>query len=228
MGLTLGPRRFTPPALRIEELPKPDIVLLSHAHLDHMDRATLSALCERWPNQLQLITATNTLDVVEDLAWHTKQEMDWNETGTVCGVTITALQVAHNGWRIPGEPCRAAGQKRTGRSFNGYLLERNGVQVVFGGDTAYTQTFANLKKGVDLAIMPIGAYHGYQDMHCTPEEAVAMCQMMGARSIMPVHFGTFRQSEEPPAEPPHRLMKAIQRTNVLVVGMGLGGSFSIT
>ena len=69
LGLTLGPHRISPPALSVDDLPKPDLVLLSHAHLDHMDRKTLNAIAERWSGELVAITAVNTSNVIRDLPW---------------------------------------------------------------------------------------------------------------------------------------------------------------
>ncbi|HLP28933.1 MAG TPA: MBL fold metallo-hydrolase [Candidatus Didemnitutus sp.] len=227
LGITFGPRRFSPPALTIEELPRPDLVLLSHAHLDHMDRRSLSAIAERWQGELDVITASNTKDVIEDLPWRSVHEMDWGDRTTVAGVSLTALQVRHNGWRLPGEACRANGQYRSGRSYNGYLLERNGVRVVFGGDTAHTTTFANIRQPVDLAIMPIGAYDPYPETHCTPEESLNMVDMMNARSMMPIHHSTFRQSEEPIADPMIRLRTAIEHSKTKLAVRSIGGSISI-
>lgn len=227
LGLTIGPRRIAPPALSVEEIPKPDLVLLSHAHLDHMDRRSLGAISERWAGELDVITAANTKDVIEDLPWRSVHEMDWGDRTTVAGVTLTALQVRHNGWRLPGEPCRSNGQRRTGRSYNGYHLERNGVNVVFGGDTAYTNVFRNIHQPVDLAIMPIGAYDPYPETHCTPEESLSMVDMMNARSMMPIHHSTFRQSEEPIGDPMSRLRTAIERSNTKLAVRSLGGSYSI-
>ena len=227
LGLTIGPRRISPPAMSVDELPKPDLVLLSHAHLDHMDRRSLGAISERWSGELDVITAANTRDVIDDLPWRSVNEMDWGDRTTVAGVSLTALQVRHNGWRLPGEPCRANGQHRTGRSYNGYLLERNGVSVVFGGDTAYTKTFQDIRRPVDLAIMPIGAYDPYPETHCNPEESLNMVDMMRARSMMPIHHSTFRQSEEPISDPMNRLRTAIERSNTKLAVRTIGGSFAI-
>lgn len=227
LGLTLGPHRITPPALGIDEIPKPDIVLLSHAHLDHMDRQTLSAVAERWSGEIDVITAANTRDVIDDLPWRSLNEMDWGDGTSLHGVSIGALQVRHNGWRIPGEPCRANGQRKSGRSYNGYLLEKNGARIVFGGDTAYTNTFASIANPIDLAIMPIGAYDPYPDTHCTPEESLAMTQMMGARAMLPIHHSTFCQSEEPISDPMRRLRIAIERSSTSLAITGIGGTYGV-
>lgn len=226
-GTTIGPRRLTPPALRIDDVPRPDIILLSHAHMDHMDRATLEALSERYPRQIDVITAVKTADVIDDLPWKSLNEMDWGETATVHGTTLRALQVKHNGWRLPGEACRANGQPKSGRSYNGYVIERNGVRIVFGGDTAFTPLLGKQVRNVDLAIMPIGAYNPYPETHCTPEESVAMAVDMKARFFMPIHHSTFRQSQEPIAEPLARLKAALAPTSLEIAATTVGQGLSI-
>lgn len=210
LGLTIGPRRHTAPALRVDEIPRPDIVLLSHAHIDHMDIRTLQAISERFPGQVDVLTAMRTKDVIDDMPWASCNEMDWGDRVTMHGCSLRALRVKHNGWRLPGDPCRANGQPRTGRSFNGYLIERNDVRIVFGGDTAYTQHFNDIAGNIDLAIMPIGAYAHCPETHCTPEESLAMAEMMRARHFLPIHHSTFKLTEEPMDEPIQRLLRARQ------------------
>lgn len=227
LGVSIGPRRITEPALSFEELPRPDLVLLSHAHMDHMDRATLRRISQKWPHQIDVITATNTQDVIDDLPWKTINEIDWCETVHIGSITLTALQVRHNGWRLPGEPCRSEGYKRLGRSYNGYLIEHDGVRIVFGGDTAYTTLFRSIGGAPDLAIMPIGAYDPFPEAHCTPEESLAMVEMMKARSIIPIHHSTFRQSQEPIGDPIRRLRQAIRMSKTQLAVHGIGGSVEL-
>lgn len=224
LGYTVGLQRYTKPAIPVEKLPKIDMVLLSHAHIDHMDLETLNWLTERSPNQVNCITAKNTADIINDLKWKTLTELDWNESISINGVNIIGREVLHNGWRLPGEKCRRDGYKRTGRSYNGYVIELDGLRIAFGGDTAYTKSFTQFGN-VDVSIMPIGAYQGYSDNHCTPEEALQMTKMMKSPVILPIHFGTFHQSSEPIWEPIHRLMKYTE--GIEIVGTKVGYRFKI-
>lgn len=227
LGMTIGPSRISAPAITFEELPRPDLVLLSHAHMDHMDRRTLIRLSERWPDQIDVITAANTRDVIEDLRWKSLNEMDWCDTVRIGTVTLTAMEVRHNGWRFPGEPCRAEGYRRIGRSYNGYIIDYDGMRVVFGGDTAYTSAFRYIGQAPDLAMMPIGAYDPYPETHCTPEESLAMAEMMKARSILPIHHATFRQSQEPVSDPIRRLRRALHRSNMQLAIHGIGDTCEV-
>lgn len=220
LGMTYGPGRHSYPALKIEELPKPDFILLSHGHMDHTDYNTLSAITEKFPKQIDCITAYNTKDIVSDLKWKTIQELDWNESGICNDVKISTLEVKHFGWRYPWERDRSKGFFKNGRSFNAYILEKNGKKILFGGDTALTNKFkTNGSEGVDIAIMPIGAYNPWHSVHCNPEEALAMAKDAGAKIFIPIHCNTFKQSFEPMDEPIKRLLKAIPDSGC---ALGLG------
>ena len=98
----------------------------------------------------------------------------------------------------------------THRSYNGYLIEAGRFRVLFGGDTAYTDSFRQVRtsKPVDLAIMPIGAYDPWIRAHCNPEQALAMANHAGAEFVLPVHHRTFELSREPRSEPLERLLNA--------------------
>jgi L-ascorbate metabolism protein UlaG (beta-lactamase superfamily) len=100
-------------------------------------------------------------------------------------IDVVAFRVKHWGARTPRD---------TYRGYNGYVLERNNRRVLFGGDTALSDSFAELRASgpVDLAITPIGAYNPWIHSHCTPEQAVQMANEAGAHFIMPVHHQTFR------------------------------------
>ena len=109
-------------------------------------------------------------------------------------IDIVALPVNHWGARR---------QRDTYRGYNGYLLERHDRRILFSGDTAFTNGFAELRKHgrVDFAIVSIGAYNPWIRSHATPEQAIEMANAAGAKFIMPVHHQTFRRSFEPFREP---------------------------
>ncbi|MCW9066593.1 MAG: MBL fold metallo-hydrolase [Ignavibacteriaceae bacterium] len=192
-GYILGPRRASLPALMLDDIPKPDIVLLSHAHMDHMDYKTLKALTEKYPKKLDCIVAYNTKDVVEELQWKSLQEVDWDERISLNGVNFKGVEVQHFGWRYPGERDRSGGYFKDGRSFNGFIMERYGKKILFGGDTTFTDKFKKHRdEKIDIAIMPIGSYNPWRKYHCTPEEALVMAEYyLDAKYFIPIHTKTF-------------------------------------
>ena len=228
LGLVIGPTRYSLPALTLDQVPKPDLILLSHAHLDHMDYRSLSSLAERYPNEIECLTAYNTKDVIEDLPWKNIRELDWNERTAIAGLNIRAIEVKHFGWRYPFEKDRSRGYFKDGRSFNAYVLERNGKKILFGGDTAFTDCFKNSGEHVDIAIMPIGAYNPWKFNHCNPEEALQMAQDVHAQVFIPIHCNTFKQGLEPVDEPLQLLRDNYKKYN-LVLGLSeIGETYNLS
>ena len=227
-GYILGPRRASLPALMLEDIPKPDIVLLSHAHMDHMDYKTLKALTEKYSGELDCIVAYNTKDVVEDLKWKSLQEVDWDERVTLNGINFKGIETQHFGWRYPGEKDRSGGHMKDGRSYNGFIMERHGKKILFGGDTTFTDKFKKHKdENVDIAIMPIGAYKPWRKYHCTPEEALVMAEYhLGAKYFIPIHTKTF-DSGEMIYEPLDWLNKSSKNYSMKVGLRDIGETFTL-
>lgn len=222
-GFTIGPKRLTAPALQLHELPRIDLILLSHAHFDHFDLRTL----RRFNKNTTVVTAPNTADLLRWTRLRDITELCWGEQkslNTVAGaVSITAFEVKHWGART---------QRDTHRGYNGYLIEsraRGKRRILFGGDTAMTDSFAKLRHDgeIDLAIMSIGAYNPWIQSHCTPEQAVAMATAAGARFIMPVHHQTFRLSFEPLREPIERFQAALSDTPERIALREIGQTFAL-
>jgi L-ascorbate metabolism protein UlaG (beta-lactamase superfamily) len=217
-GLTIGPKRLTAPALEFHELPKIDVVFLSHAHFDHFDLRTL----HRFDKDTSVITAPKTADLLRWTRLRDITELRWGERKSVNtpagAVTIGAFQVKHWGART---------QRDIYRGYNGYLIERNGRRILFAGDTAMTDSFAKLPQrgGIDLAIMSIGAYNPWIHSHCTPEQAVEMATAAGAQFILPVHHQTFRLSFEPLREPIERFQVALRETPERIALREIGEAF---
>ena len=223
-GLTIGPKRLTAPALKFHELPRIDLILLSHAHFDHFDLRTLRCFDEN----TSVVTAPNTTDLLRWTRLRDVTELRWGETKllnignqTKGNIAISALEVKHWGARK---------QRDTHRGYNGYLVEsrsRGRRRILFGGDTAMTDSFAKLQQygEIDLAIMSIGAYNPWIHSHCTPEQAVEMATAAGARFIMPVHHQTFRLSFEPLREPIERFQLALRETPERIALREIGETF---
>jgi len=217
-GLTLGPKRLTASALTVRDLPKIDIVLLSHAHFDHFDMRTL----HRFDGSTTVITPGRTRDLLRWTRFRDVSELHWSEMKSVTTsagkIDIVAFRVEHWGARK---------RRDTYRGYNGYVLERNNRRILFGGDTALSDSFAELRASgpIDLAIMPIGAYNPWIHSHCTPEQAVQMANEAGAHFIMPIHHQTFRLSSEDFREPIERFQAALHETPERIALREIGETF---
>ncbi len=228
LGLSFGPSRLTPPALSFDEIPKPDLVLLSHAHFDHTDYKSLKKLTEKFPDQIDVVVAYLTIDVVEDLKWKSVKIIDWNEQTEINDLKITALEVEHFGWRYPWEKDRSRGYLKDGRSYNAYLIEKNGKSILFGGDTRKTTKLELLKdKNPDIAIMPIGAYNPWTYAHCNPEEALIMAENIGAKYFIPIHTKTFKLGAESFEEPIDWLIKSSENYKIELGLNSIGQTFTL-
>jgi L-ascorbate metabolism protein UlaG (beta-lactamase superfamily) len=196
--LTIGLKRLVNPAVELSQLPVPDLILLSHAHMDHLDRPSLQKLEN---SKTSVITAVATSDLLRVKRYQAVHELRWGESQRVGIANVRALEVKHWGARTRTD---------VHRGYNGYLIEAGRYRILFGGDTAYTELFRQVRtsKPVDLAIMPIGAYDPWIHAHCNPEQALAMANDAGAESILPVHHRTFKLSNEPYDEPLERLLLA--------------------
>jgi L-ascorbate metabolism protein UlaG (beta-lactamase superfamily) len=205
---TVGPKRLVAPPLSIEELPPIDLLLLSHAHMDHFDMPTL----HRFPRSSKAVTAKATRDLFSNMRYRDNvTELAWGEASMVHtshgDVRIEAFEVNHWGarWRTDKQ-----------RGYNGYILEREGKKLMFGGDTAITDKFKRIanRGGYDFGLMPIGSYMPHKKCHCTPEESVAMLNDARAEKILPIHFKTFRLGEEGTTEPMERLEGTIAKDRI--------------
>jgi L-ascorbate metabolism protein UlaG (beta-lactamase superfamily) len=215
--VTIGLKRLVATAAPLTRLPHIDLILLSHAHMDHFDIPTLRLLENP---RTTVVTAAKTSDLLRPRLYREVREMHWGERARVGAVDIRALEVKHWGARMRTD---------TYRGYNGYLLEVGRYRILFGGDTASTPAFRAVRgaKPVDLAIMPIGAYNPWIHAHCTPEQAWQMGNDAGAERFIPVHHQTFQLSREPLLEPIERFYAAAGSNPDRVVIDRMGQEFSI-
>jgi L-ascorbate metabolism protein UlaG (beta-lactamase superfamily) len=214
--VTLGLKRLIATAAPLAQLPHIDLILLSHAHMDHFDIPTLRLLENQ---RTTVVTAAKTSDLLRPRLYREVREMHWGERARVGAVDIRALEVRHWGARMRTD---------TYRGYNGYLLEVGRYRILFGGDTAITEAFRAVRasRPVDLAIMPIGAYNPWIHAHCTPEQAWQMGNDAGAERFIPVHHQTFQLSREPLLEPIERFYAAAGSSPERVVIGRMGQEFS--
>ena len=195
---TLGVKRLVEPALKIADLPRIDLIVLSHAHMDHFDIPSLRRLESR---DTAVVTASRTGDLLRAGQYDTVHEIGWGEEQSVGPAVIKAIEVNHWGARLRTD---------TYRGYNGYLINVGRYRVLFAGDTADTKKLTKVagSKRLDMIIMPVGAYDPWVRFHCTPEQAWRMSQEARAELFFPVHHSTFQLSREPVHEPLERLHAA--------------------
>ena len=209
-------RRQRRPGIIVAELPPIDLVLLTHAHMDHLDKASLRAVIRatrRLRSQEsapEVIVPRGVEDLVASLGFAKVHGMSWWENTGVQGISITMTPCKHWGARM---------FRDTHRGYGGYCLARQGYSVYHSGDTAYFPGFSEVGRRLkpEVALLPIGAYFpdSYRTVHTSPEEAVRGFVETGAAWMVPMHFGTFKLGREPMDEPVQRLLAEVKRLGIL-------------
>src|ERR1700719_913843 len=195
--LTIGPHRYSAPPLAPAQLQNLDVILITHAHMDHLDLPSLRAL----PKSVVVIACDGCGELIRPLGFTDVRELRWGERTEVKGLNVEAMGAKHWGVRWPPMG-RAYG-------YNSYLLERGGTRMLLACDSAFTSLFATLASNPpDVAAFSIAAYDPWIHNHADPEQVWEMFQQSGARYLAPIHWGTFRLSKEPMDEPMHRLIAA--------------------
>ena len=212
---TLGPQRLVQSALAVEAIPEIDLVLVSHAHFDHLDTPSLAAV----PGRPAVVMASGTSDLLPSRDWASVSELRWNES--------TRIRTSHGDAQIHGLEVRHWGarmQRDSWRGYTGFAIEREGRRLLIGGDTADTPLFREHRRHgpYDAAVMPIGAYDPWIRHHCTPEQAVRMADAAGARLFVPIHHQSFALSREPVLEPIARAEAALAQERGRLAWQSIG------
>lgn len=206
-------KRKVYPGLKLEDLPRLDFVVASHPHLDHFDRPTLRRLAHKTAN---LVIPKNTSDLITNLGFSRFTELHWEDELDLNGLKIQAIKPQHWGARLPWESIP--------RGYNSYLLRKNGINILFAGDTGYTENFKKIANQfpIDIALLPITAYNppAFRPMHMNPEDAIRVFLETKAKYLIPIHWGTFRLSLEPMDEPP-RLITDLMTKNGMQQNLAL-------
>lgn len=209
----LGPRRVVPPGIALDDLPLIDVVLISHGHYDHLDRASVRHINRRFGGRTLFVVPLGVGALLRRWGIGNVVELDWWESHVYRGLDMTLTPARH--W--------------SARSFNdrnrmlwgAFAIFAEGFSCYFAGDSGYGshfhETYERLKPRelngalFDLALMPIGAYEPRRIMkehHMNPEEAVLAHREIGARRSVAIHWGCFQLTDEALDEPPLRLASA--------------------
>ena len=214
----LGPLRAQPPGLALSELPRIDVVLVSHNHYDHLDEASVTALNAQAggpplfvvPLGLKAWFAGIGITRVTELDWWEVQRLD--APGGAVEVVLTPAQ--HWSGRTLAD--------RLATLWGGFAVFAPDLHLIYTGDTGYSPDFKAIRQrfasrqartGFDVALIPVGAYEPRWFMgtqHVNPAEAVQIHQDLGATRSVGVHWGTFNLADESLDEPPAALARARQ------------------
>lgn len=205
LSQTMGPKRYFPPALEIDELPHVDVIVISHNHYDHLDTNSLKELAGRFPKARVLVPRGN-----EKYAWragfaHVRGHMP-GEGVTFAGLKLLALPAYH-------QTSRKGIDAHTTPAL-GWSIRGGAASIFFAGDTAYGPVFRQIRRTYgahEVALVPIGDYEPPDEVkhvHATPEQAARIASDLGASVAVGMHWGTFPLSDEPFLEPAERFLKA--------------------
>ena len=206
-------KRLRRPGLRVRDLPPIDLVLVSHAHFDHLHRPSLRAIVHQTLRERgtapAIIVPSHVSDLVSDLGFSEIIELDWWNNSRQGNLAITHVPSRHWGARI---------LKDSHRGYGGFVLKAGKHSVYHAGDTAYFAGFREIGRRLspELALLPIGAYNppAFRNVHTNPADATRAFLDLKARWMVPMHYGTFRLSHEPMDEPLRLLEKEARAAGI--------------
>lgn len=217
-------KRLRQPGVQVNDLPPIDLVLITHAHFDHLHRPSLRALVQQTKRHRgsapTIVVPAQVFDLVSDLGFRDVVELNWWSSYRHRDLTITHVPSRHWGARI---------LRDAHRGYGGYVLRDGKHSVYHAGDTAYFSGFREIgmRLSPQLALLPIGAYNppAFRNVHANPADATRAFLDLKSRWMVPMHYGTFRLSHEPMEEPLQLLEKEAAaagiKDRVLVLDEGI-------
>ena len=210
--LIFGPKRFTDPALKLSEIPKIDLFLLTHNHYDHQDMTTI----RKFPyKDTKVLTPLKLGKYFRRNGYQDVNEMDWyDEIRINENLKVTFLPAVHWSKRSLTDTNKTL--------WGSFLIEYNRKKILFACDTGSGNIYEDLGNQygpIDLTLINIGAYNFYPIMpykdksiyHTSPEEALKIGQDLRSKKMLGMHWGTFVLSLEPIMEPPVRFKKNAEK-----------------
>jgi N-acyl-phosphatidylethanolamine-hydrolysing phospholipase D len=201
---------FSPLTFDPREIPRPQHVLITHGHYDHLDTPSLSTL----DKTTHVISPLGYNEIFSDLGMQNRTRLDWYESYNDGRMQITLLPCNHWTMRNP-----LTGPNRS--LWGSYLIRTSsGYTIYISGDTAYFDGFEQLGREfkIDLAVFNVGAYEPRWFMaqsHINPQETVRAFKELNADKLMIVHWGTFRLGDEPVHFPPMQVKEELKKEGLL-------------
>jgi N-acyl-phosphatidylethanolamine-hydrolysing phospholipase D len=200
----LLPKRYHPPGVPIAAIPESAFAVVSHNHYDHLDAYTVETL----PPSITWFVPLGLADWFRKKGRHAVIELDWWQS------------VQHGRWQVTCVPSQhwslRIGQPQNSTLWCAWIIASNERTYFFTGDTGYFHGFTEINKRfgpIDIAMLPIGAYEPRWFMrysHMNPTEAYRAFLDLGARWMLPCHWGTFDLTDEPIDEPPRELRRVVK------------------
>lgn len=195
-------KRLKQPGFEIHHLPAIDVVLVTHAHFDHLDRRTLRKVAADQP----IVVPLGVGNLVHDLGFHIVHELDCWQKVKLGSVGVSLTPCYHWGARFLAD---------LHRGFGGFVIAADGRIIFHCGDSAFFPGFREIGQHyrIDVALLPIGAYDPPtgREVHMNPEEAMRVFIELRAKTLVPMHYGSFRLGYEPLEEPLERLLAAARK-----------------
>ena len=207
----LGPKRVVPPALSLDELPRIDFVIISHSHYDHLDLKTIRKLANKNKKTIFFVPL-GLKELLENVGVREVLELDWWDEIRMSDLTFISTPAHHWSARTLLD--------RNKSLWSSWMVVSKDFRFFFAGDTGYSDDFSEIRNRVgqpDLAAIPIGSYSPrsfMKNFHVSPEEAVDIFLDLGAKKAVAIHWGTFKLSTEPLAEPPKKLKSALKAKSI--------------
>ena len=202
----MGPKRRVPLTVKLHELPRIDLVVISHSHYDHLDRDTVMALAAQPGGPPLFLVPLGIERWLADIGVTRTRALDWWDRTTYDGLDIHFVPAQHWSARTPFD--------RNATLWGGWVIRHPTFSFYFAGDTGYSKDFVDIGErfgGFDLAAIPVGAYLPrwfMKDQHVDPDEAAQIHVDVRARQSIGIHWGSFELTDEPLDAPIGELARA--------------------
>ncbi|MED5254350.1 MAG: MBL fold metallo-hydrolase [Pseudomonadota bacterium] len=206
-----GPKRLIKPVIKIKDLPKVDVITISHNHYDHLDVNSLRKIQKKFPN-VKILVPKGDLKLLRNYNLNNGFEFLWWEAITLNNTKFIFTPAQH--WSARGL------RDRNKSLWGSWFIKTEEKNIFHAGDTGYSDDFIEIRNRlgpVDFAMIPIGAYDPQWFMsysHVNPEEALNIAKDLDAKKSIGMHWGTFILTDEPVLEPRERLNKISNQNNI--------------